>query len=190
MPIKLTHQLTAHSGLMRSLIAQGAENIEDEMAGVVDDVVREVESIIRDEFNNSRTGFLSKGDTKLLGSIRADVSNTGSFPVVVSVWSEADEAKVASLERGARPHPIPKVVGDTFLYFPSARIGRGKAAGVGRSRGKGVLGPGSIRGGTGSRGGVSNQVAKVSQVNHPGNRPFRFMRQGLNRAIRNRLGRF
>lgn len=189
MSIELTHQFNSNSQLAQDLIAQGANVIREEMFQIEDEVVAEVDAIIRADFDNSREGFRSKGEGHLLGSIEAEVTSPpGQFPVIVAVWSTQDEAKVASLEFGARPHSIFATSSD-FLYFTSARIGRGKAAGVGRGRGAGILGPGFLtKGGTGSRGGSSKSLAKVPSVHHPGNRPHHFLRRGLDAAVRRRLG--
>lgn len=188
--IQLTRQLNSNSGLAHDLIAQGAYRVEAAMDGIVDDVRMEVELIIADDLH-VREGKRSKGEGHLINSIRADVTSTpGQFPVTIAVWSEQDEAKVNSLEFGARPHFI---WGNPYLYFPSNRVGRkgrrqggGSLLGLSSQVGSGNPSP-FTKGGTGSRGGTSKQLAKVRAVHHPGNRPFHFMRRGLERVVQRRL---
>lgn len=184
MEVFVTHGLSGNSGLARAIEQAGARALRRKLEGIEAAVKQEIEAEIAQDFNNGRSGFLSKGDTKLLGSIIVQLEGE-EFPFTLSVGSHADPGKVGALEFGSHAHTIE---GNPLLYFESARIGRGKAAGIGAGRSSGVLGPGKISGGVGSRGGSSRQLTKTPSVRHPGNRPYRFMRIGLERAVRIFLG--
>jgi hypothetical protein len=187
----LTHRFTANSALARDLIRQGSEAIQSEMRTIGPTVESEVKALIQKDFA-PRSGFLHKEGDPHLADIQVRVEVTahgGTFPIDVVVDIADDSPKIGALEFGSKPHPIP---GNPLLYFPSSRIGRGTAFGVGAGStrgkafgkgGKGVFGPGTIKGGTGSRGGKSKQLNKLSSVDHPGNRPHHFVQKGLDRAV-------
>lgn len=200
-PPRLTRAMNANSALVRDLVQQGADSIQRELRNIESDVERKVKELIRADFV-ARTGFRhKKGDTHLNGAhVRAEVtSNGGSFPITISVTlPNVDPHKVGALEFGSPAHNIPLQAAE-FLYFPSNRVGRGKSAGVGKGRGSGVrgflggnqeTGAGFLaKGGTGSRGGSAKNLTRAKQVHHPGNKPHHFLKNALERAVRQALAR-
>lgn len=181
--VTFTRPLTTNSNFGRQLLAAGQDAIEEGLAEVGRDAVRRTDDIVRKLYDNDRDGFRSKGGDKLLGSFDYKVERSPGvgLPAKLIITSSADPVKVASLEYGSKPHTItakdkPFLVFDAnprsvFAKRVDKSLGPAKAI---RQKGKGR---------TQSSGGKGN-LTRTKSVQHPGTREGRFMRGGLEGAIR------
>lgn len=125
----------------------------------------------------------SKGNAgrRLLGSFRYRIiyGPKGGFPVRLEVFSLARPEKVNALESGAGGHSIEPRNGQ-FLRFPKSSVRHQVVDGATVFTNKG-------RGARAAYG--ADPWVKARKVNHPGNRPYGFMRRGLNQAVEAEMGR-
>lgn len=184
MTVRFSRPLTVNSRFGQQLLAAGQDAIEEGLAEVGRDAVRRTNDIVRKLYDNGRTGFRSKDDeTKLLNSFdfKVERSPGTGLPAKLIITSSADPAKVGALEFGSPPHTItardaPLLVFDrnprnVFGQRLDKKLGPAKAM---RQKGRGRA---QTAGGKGN-------LTKVKSVEHPGNREGRFMRGGLEGAIR------
>jgi hypothetical protein len=97
----------------------------------------------------------------------------------LEVFSLARPEKVNALESGAGGHPITPSNGQ-FLRFPKSSVRHQVVNGVTVFTNKG-------RGARAAYG--ADPWVKARKVDHPGNRAYRFMRRGLDRAVQAEMGR-
>lgn len=146
-------------------------------------MIDEVNKVIREELVTDRDSQRHKRYQRhLLGSIDVVVSaNRSNFPLKIKVTSKAEKRKVAALEYGSPGHLITPKNGE-WLYFPYNPGGNAHANAYQARRA-----PGSPK--IGPRGGTKSKafLAKTYTVEHPGNRPYHFMRRGVERVIQRRL---
>jgi len=137
-----------------------------------------------------RSGLRHKdGDGHLLDGIHVEVQWPGSgFPVTMIGRVDGPPGKTAALEWGARPHKI-SAKNAPFLMFPQ-NAGVERATHFGPTTSGVVFIEAKKRKSTlraQQQAGGGRPLTKTKQVNHPGNRPYGFLRKGLNRAVREAL---
>lgn len=160
------------SAFARNAEASSARALAKRLERVGRRAVDIAESHISADFDNGRPPERRRdpGTRHLQGSIRFRIDWNGTgFPVTINLYSEANPDKVAALEFGAEPHGID----GSPLAFP-----RSGAANRGARRVSDVRGPSFGR---------RESMVVTNHVDHPGNKPFRFMRRALNEAVRELL---
>lgn len=166
----VSHVLQPHSAFAQQLRAMALRGVATYCQPIADDAVVRCDKIVGELYDNSRSGYRSKGNTKLLGSFSAEVvPSGGDFPVQIKLHSSCDPAKLWSLENGSQPHEIS---GSKPLVFP--RGNTGSTTGGPRKRTKNFFGE-------------TGQLVRTPAVVHPGTKAGRFMEQGLASAIQARL---
>lgn len=185
--VAVTRGLSANSGFARSLEGAIARKVAAQLQAVVDDAAAEAKRVVSTELVNDRPPLRrKKGARHLLGGISAEVEWDGvGFPVTLVGRAIGDQHKIGALEFGSPPHRI-RAVNAEFLIFPSTK---GVATEVGR-------GGSIIRLESGKRPTPraraqayrSGGRVQTKEVRHPGNRAYRFLERGLERAVRAALG--
>lgn len=191
MTVRFTRPITAQSRFGQQLLDAGKRQVTADLKAVGQDAVRRTNAIVEKLYDTTRTGHRSKGDVKLAGSFSFEIKPGGGSTTragqhvetvaQIILTSSADAAKVGALEFGSPPHTI-EANEKPFLVFDrneqnvfgkrlTKKLGPAKDI---RQKGKGRA-PGA--------GGKGNLV-KVQQVQHPGTREGRFMRGGLEGALR------
>lgn len=183
--ITVERGLTNRSAFAREVVGAAKKVIAAQLADVGADAVRRVDAIVAKDYNNDRTGYRSKGGTKLLGSFRFEVIKAASptQPVKLRLFSVADDAKVASLNFGSPAHTISARDAAT-LVFPA-----GVAVTTSALTGRPLLRNTTTRfRGTGKAAHSQDgpPLVRPVSVEHPGNNPGRFMERALNGAVRAR----
>lgn len=165
--VRVTRSLSQNSAFGREIANLTAKQTAKRFQQVADLAVQNANAIVSAELVNDRPPDRRKTGRHLLGSFVGKVIWNGSgFPVVVQLSSLAESGKVASIEKGAKPHDI--VAKSGFLVFPVAqRFGPGKKGSSGKfsaayAKGTTILTP---------------------AVRHPGNKAYAPMRRGLERAV-------
>lgn len=190
------HALTGESAFAQKVQADAARKLNRVMKQMQDEVVVEVQSIIREEFVIDRDpSRRKKGTRRLINSIQCDLDSDGkTFPVSLRVYAIGDQGKIGALERGAPMHDIPIVPksgkGKDFLFFPRTRVVHKTKTESGTVRYVGAPREGRVGVyGKQGRAGTGRDVVKGVQFTHPGNqKPRRFMERGLRRVIERHLG--
>lgn len=180
-------EVTFRTGGLEQVLLTAANEIVaaklDEMRG---QVVQEVESIIRQEFVNDRSGRRRKERTQhLLGSIRAQVDKSGKTARLV-IWSTADARKVGALEYGTSlSYIITPRDPDGFLFFPSNQAARPVSFGPNATRSTArrsvAYGSYNRKKGQGKKGELKTKTQIVQRDPWTGKH---FMERGAKRVVR------
>ncbi len=191
MTVRFTRPITANSRFGQQLLDVGKRQLTTDLKSVGADAVRRTEAIVAKLYDNSRTGHRSKGDVKLAGSFSFEVKPGGGSRTrggqhvatvgQVIVTSSADDAKVGALEFGSEPHVIEANEKPMLVFDRNAQNVFGKRLNAKLGPAKNIRQKGTGR--AAGAGGKGNLV-KVQQVQHPGTREGRFMRGGLEGAMR------
>jgi len=190
-PVRITRSLRGSSGFARAVEAAAAEQAYRQLKTLVDEAAAEAKRIVSSELVNDRPPLRrKKGARHLLGGIKVELdfpNGVNTFPIIMTGKVIGDQKKTAALEFGSPGHPI-NAVNAPFLVFPSSGDARStKTAGDGsiirlesgkaskRQRAQGLANNNRL-----SR----QKLVKAKSVDHPGNRPYRFLQRGMERAIR------
>lgn len=165
----IAQSLGRNSAFARKLRTAAESKIEAILNDVGARAVELAEAHIAADFDNARPPERRRrpGSRHLAGSMRyrVHVPAPGAF-ATVELYSEADPERVAALEFGSPPHEIT----GSPLAFP-----RGGAE---------IRPPRGLASREGPTFGRRDQLTVVPSVQHPGNRPYRFMDRALKQAIR------
>lgn len=179
----------AHSAFARKAEQATARKLASKATRIAELARDESNRIISAEMVEDRPSARRKNRQRhLLGSVEVDLIWDGkTFPIGFQARSLAEKHKVAALEYGSPSHKI-RAVNAPFLVFPDSRI-TGYATTRDSSGGVVRLEP-SYRKRTSraarQASGRTPTVKKV-EVEHPGNRPYKFLERGLRRAIERAL---
>lgn len=177
------------SAFARKLEAATARKLAAKATRIAELARDESNRIISAEMVEDRATVRRKNRQRhLLGSVEVDLIWDGrTFPIGFQARSLAEKHKVGALEYGSPPHKI-RAVNKEFLVFPNSRI-TGYATTRDSQGGVVRLEPSYQKRTSRARQqawGNTPTVKKV-EVDHPGNRPYKFLERGLRRAIKQAL---
>lgn len=171
MPVVVTRGLNRNSQFAKAALKKGRAKLAPKIQAIADDAVRRAEAHIAEDLITDRpggpTGRRKSGARRLKGSIRVQVidGGDGTFPFTIRLSSRAEEKKVAALEFGAPAHTIAARNADQ-LWLPKA-----------------------IKGNKASQAYTTTKFPAGPEVEHPGNKAYRFMTRGLEEAASAALSR-
>lgn len=164
--VRITRTLGANSAFAAKVKAAAEPQVRRQLEELSAIAKEEFNNIVSAEFSNDRAPERRRTGRHLLGSARVVISGS-TFPLQVTISSLAEGAKVASLDKGSRPHIIQ---GNPYLYFPAAKQGayspRRQAVATAQSRNK-----------------AGFRTIKAASVNHPGTAAHHFLERALERAV-------
>lgn len=169
---RITRPLGPNSAFMKAARHKGAAETARRLNNVAKRAEQIFDEIVQSELVNDRAADRRKTGRHLLGSANAQVEWDGvEFPVVLSLGSLAESAKVNSLNHGSKAHTI---TGNPWLVFPVASRGapKGQGAGVRVAR---AAAYGRQRKGS--------PTVRTNSVNHPGTKAYYFIERALERAV-------
>lgn len=169
--VRVTRTLNAQSEFARRAKYAGKAKIRPRIDKIGARAVELAEAQIQSDFIVDRpTARRKAGSRRLAGSMRHEVTDRGGdFPFVIRLYSRAAAWKVNPLEKGAKPHEIStsKVGG---LWLPVRPEGKKLTPRESAYQTK------------------KEPIGRQS-VRHPGNKAYGFMRNSLERAASETLGR-
>lgn len=179
----------AHSAFARKAEAATARRLVAKATRIAELARDESNRIISAEMVEDRATVRRKNRQRhLLGSVEVDLIWDGkTFPIGFQARSLAEKHKVAALEYGSKPHTI-RAVNAPFLVFPNSRITgyatfRDSSGGVVRLESSYQKRTRRAR----QQAWGNTPTVKKLEVDHPGNRPYKFLERGLRRAIERAL---
>lgn len=189
--VQVTRSLASSSKFADSVARAAASEAYARLSAVVAEAEAEAKRIVTAELVTDRPPLRrKKGAARLLNGIQVVLETPNgpqSFPIVLVGKARGNQHKIGALEFGSPPHGI-DAVNAPFLVFPSS--------GDARSSKRGADG-GIIRLESGGRSqrqtkqGFANnnrlsrqKLVRTTHVEHPGNRPYGFLRRGMERAVK------
>ena len=190
-PVRITRSLSGSSSFARAVEEAAAQQAYRQLKAVIDDAEAEAKRIVSSELVNDRPPLRrKKGARHLLGGIKVELdfpNGVNTFPISIIGKVIGNSAKTAALEFGSRAHTI-SAVNAPRLVFPSS--GDARSTGTGADGSIVRLESGKASGRQRAQGLANNnrlsrqKLVKVESVWHPGNRPYRFLQRGMERAVR------
>lgn len=168
--VRVTRTLNANSQFAKAALKKGHAKARERLQNIADDSVKRAEALVAAELINDRPASRRHAGTrKLKGSFRSElIDGGGRFTWTIRLYSRANAAKVNALEQGAGPHTITATT-EKGLWLPAIPKG---------SRGNAALQA------------YTTSKRKVGMsVDHPGNKPYRFMHRALEGAASAALDR-